>query len=384
MGFSTTLLLLAVVHAVVGVATAQRFDRTAHRVSAGLGAAAATTTLTSVIWVLATDWFRIFALAHVAYLSATVTVPLLAAVALVTAARTRAANPRRSSGLAAVGAVGILPAALGLYATHIEPKLLRVDQHEFVADTESGFRIGVMSDVQNSEIGAHERDALQELIEADIDLLLVPGDLWQMHPAELDARAEEFRGFIESMTAAIDHVVFVEGDTDNVVRLRELAEGTGAHVLGDELVDLTVGDERVRVGGVTLRTGGPTPAGASMLASLGSSADADADAPFTILLSHRPDAIRDLAAPVDLVVAGHTHGGQIAIPGIGPLVTFSQLPRSAAAGGLHDVDGQSIYVSTGVGLERGHAPQARFSVRPSVGVIDVVPADQSADAASAG
>ena len=77
---------------------------------------------------------------------------------------------------------------------------------------------------------------------------------------------------------------------------------------------------------------------------------------------------------IDLILSGHTHGGQVALPRLGPLVTASDVPRVVAAGGLHVVDGHPIYVSTGVGLERGQAPQLRFGVPPSVALITIVPA----------
>ena len=91
-------------------------------------------------------------------------------------------------------------------------------------------------------------------------------------------------------------------------------------------------------------------------------------------MAHHPDEMYTFTGDdeVDLFVAGHTHGGQIAIPFFGPLVTMSTVPRSVAAGGLHDVDGLNVYVSTGVGRERGYAPQVRFGVRPSIGVLDFV------------
>ena len=93
----------------------------------------------------------------------------------------------------------------------------------------------------------------------------------------------------------------------------------------------------------------------------------------TILLSHRPDTVLGLppSAGIDLTVAGHTHGRQIAVPGFGPLTTLSNVPRRVGAGGLHEVAGNRIYVSTGVGMERGQAPQLRFFVPPSVAVLEL-------------
>jgi predicted MPP superfamily phosphohydrolase len=73
-------------------------------------------------------------------------------------------------------------------------------------------------------------------------------------------------------------------------------------------------------------------------------------------------------------VAGHTHGGQVVVPGFGPLMTMSEVPRDVARGGLHWIDGNPIYVSPGVGMERRQAPQVRLFARPSVGVLELVDA----------
>ena len=90
-----------------------------------------------------------------------------------------------------------------------------------------------------------------------------------------------------------------------------------------------------------------------------------------ILLSHRPDAVYLLEprSRVDLVVAGHTHGGQIQLPFHGPLTIASRVPPEVGAGGLHRVDGHPIYVSRGVGVERGQAPRARLGAPPEVAVV---------------
>lgn len=68
-------------------------------------------------------------------------------------------------------------------------------------------------------------------------------------------------------------------------------------------------------------------------------------------------------------MAGHIHGGQVVLPLVGPLLTFSDVPGAVARGGLHAVDGNPIYVSPGVGLEREQAPQVRFLSRPAVGIL---------------
>lgn len=62
------------------------------------------------------------------------------------------------------------------------------------------------------------------------------------------------------------------------------------------------------------------------------------------------------------------------MPGFGPLMTLSEVPRGVARGGPHEMDGNPLYVSTGVGMERRQAPQVRLFSRPSVGVLELADA----------
>jgi predicted MPP superfamily phosphohydrolase len=147
-------------------------------------------------------------------------------------------------------------------------------------------------------------------------------------------------------------------------------------ILDDEVVDVEVGDRRLRIGGN--RLGYATDSAVAMQQELasGSSSGGGDDGTIRILLSHRPDAVLGLeqSSRVDLTVAGHTHGGQVVVPGFGPLMTMSEVPRDVARGGLHRLMGNPIYVSPGVGMERRQAPQVRLFARPSVGVLELVDA----------
>jgi predicted MPP superfamily phosphohydrolase len=86
--------------------------------------------------------------------------------------------------------------------------------------------------------------------------------------------------------------------------------------------------------------------------------------------THAPDFVDALPVKVDLVLAGHTHGGQVVIPFFGPPVTASRLPRKFA-GDLHDFRGIPLHVSRGVGMERAFSPPVRFFCPPEICVLDV-------------
>lgn len=73
---------------------------------------------------------------------------------------------------------------------------------------------------------------------------------------------------------------------------------------------------------------------------------------------------------IDMILAGHTHGGQLCVPGFGALVTNCDLPRSQAKG-LHQRDASWLHVSAGLGT----SPTApiRFACPPEATLLTLVP-----------
>ena len=72
----------------------------------------------------------------------------------------------------------------------------------------------------------------------------------------------------------------------------------------------------------------------------------------------------------DLVLAGHTHGGQVRLPGVGALVTNCDLPRDRVRG-LSRWGASWLHVSAGLGTSK-YAP-FRFACRPEASLLTVVP-----------
>ena len=302
-----------------------------------------------------------FTLIHVVYLVLVVGVPLAGAIVL-TFAR------ERSRAITALCLAAQLAIPVGIYATHIEPFWLRTDSVELsVAGVGERIRVGVLADLQTTEIGSYENEAVDQLIEAAPDMVLIPGDLYQFDEDVFDERAPQFSEVIQRLVDAASTVLLVSGNTDTVAGLRAITEGTGARVLDNEVETLVVNGTVVSVGGTTLFS---DERAAQRVADRLMDDDL---ADVRIFLAHKPDAIELLEGrSVDLLVSGHTHGGQVSLPFFGPPLTLSDVPRHVAAGGLHELDGTAVYVSTGVGRERDNAPQLRFGVRPSIGIIDLV------------
>ncbi len=118
------------------------------------------------------------------------------------------------------------------------------------------------------------------------------------------------------------------------------------------------GGSRLRLCGVDdYATGHP-----NLRAALGDTRLDDA----CLLLSHNPDFVERLRDPrVDLVLSGHTHGGQVVLPLFGPPVTASRYGRKYVQGLVQGPTAR-VYVSRGVGTI---GPPIRFGAPPEVTLI---------------
>lgn len=139
-------------------------------------------------------------------------------------------------------------------------------------------------------------------------------------------------------------------------------EGLGRDgvLLSDSAVELSIDGQRVQIAGLDPWSRGSPP---------WSLADPQAD--LRVLLAHFPDAVDRLPpATFDLVLAGHTHGGQICLPRPGGKVRFGNL-RPPYPEGVFELPGTTLVVSRGLGTT--FVP-LRFFARPEVSELVLRPA----------
>ncbi|NLF30295.1 MAG: metallophosphoesterase [Planctomycetes bacterium] len=157
--------------------------------------------------------------------------------------------------------------------------------------------------------------------------------------------------------AALAPTYAVSGNWDAAGDPAALYEGTGVMFLDGRRATLAVGPARLRLIGVPMAR--PADPGVERSEA------------FTIVLHHIGDLARGMdLSGVDLFCAGHTHGGQIALPLWGPLVT---LTRHGDGRGRVELGGTTLYVNRGIGMEGGPAPRVRFGARPEVTVYHIGP-----------
>jgi len=186
----------------------------------------------------------------------------------------------------------------------------------------------------------------KKLVSLRPDLILIGGDIATSHLAEFEPYTEAFR-----LLRAPLGVFAVLGNHDHYtnepIRLRECLEETGTRVLHNDSVTLERGGNRLILAGIDdLMVGEP-----DLDAALGE-ADRWPDAeprPPVVLLSHNPDVFFEAARRgVNLVLSGHTHGGQIRIPGLPVLVRQSRFRLDE---GRYALNGSELVVSRGLGAD---------------------------------
>jgi predicted MPP superfamily phosphohydrolase len=93
-----------------------------------------------------------------------------------------------------------------------------------------------------------------------------------------------------------------------------------------------------------------------------------------LVLVHEPElAVAAAQEGADLILAGHSHGGQVQLPGIGALYTHRTDPRIHIASGFQRLGQALVHVSAGL----GHTIPLRFRCPPEVVWLDCVPVEMS-------
>jgi predicted MPP superfamily phosphohydrolase len=296
-------------------------------------------------------FFAINMVAHAVFIHAPV-------IALYLAVRLSARAAKAAWALVAVVLVAIAVDAFVIEPTSLTVRRLTVQSAKLTRP----LRAVVLADLQFDRFDEHTRSALRLAMAERPDVLLLPGDYAQLPNARgAAALRREANAFLRSIRFGAPLGIFVvEGNVEWEPGWEALFEGLDAQ--------LFTAQRRVETGELVVTGMGLRESGSPSLTIA-------SEPRFHIAIGHAPDfALGDVRA--DLLVAGHTHGGQVQLPIVGPLMTLSAVPREWAAGNreVRLSDGRTLVVSRGVGLERGAAPRLRFRCKPEVVVIELRPA----------
>ncbi len=312
-----------------------------------------------------------FGFIRLIYVDAVVVLPLIG-LCILLRSLVRPRDMRAAPGsMHALALIMLSATGIGYYTTFYEPFNLKLETPVFEISQSrkpaKAIRVGILADIQTNRVTEYERNALVRLMEQSPDLVLLPGDLFQGSADETEAQAVDLVELLQLLDVPAGSF-FVTGDVDHRLRIEPILRRAGVRLMDQQIERIRVGESEILLAGVSIQYRSE-----SSLATIRRFEAMDANGAIKILMAHRPGVVRHLSANsgIDLVVAGHTHGGQIVVPGFGPPITLSVLPRSVAKGGLHDVDGHAIYISRGVGCERGQSPRIRFNCPPEITLLTI-------------
>jgi predicted MPP superfamily phosphohydrolase len=186
------------------------------------------------------------------------------------------------------------------------------------------------------------KEAMQRLIELlpslEYDICVLTGDFRGATFGPFDAVVE---GMAQICAQLRSPAYGVLGNHDTI-RMVPALEDLGIRMLLNECVSISRHNEQIYLAGID-------DANFYRVDSIEKAASSIPPGSFTILLSHTPEVYRHAAhAGFDLLLSGHTHGGQICLPGSVPITLDSVLPRRFGSGiwKYHEMTG---YTSVGVG-----------------------------------
>jgi predicted MPP superfamily phosphohydrolase len=266
--------------------------------------------------------------------------------------------------------IPLLLCGLVVWTLFIEPNRLIVHPQTIeIADWPkelSGLRIAVISDIHTGGPFIDDKKLkriVQMTNELHPDLIVLLGDYmspnsWHSHRVEPEITATALKNLqapLGTFTVLGNHDWWYNGE-----KVRAAFEQNGIRVLEDEVTEVTWRDRSFYLAGLAdlwtrgqhvAETIAKVPEGATVIA-----------------LTHNPDLFPFLPQRVPLLLAGHTHGGQVTLPFIGAAVVPSNFGQKYTAGHVFE-NGHHLFVTTGIGTS---ILPVRFRVPPEIAVVTVV------------
>lgn len=215
----------------------------------------------------------------------------------------------------------------------------------------SGLRVGLLTDIHRSRWVSHDdvRHAVSTLMAENPDLIVLGGDYVTLRDPQYVVPCADALAPL----SAPNGVFAILGNHDDDTRMPAALIKNGVEVLNDARTHLTIRSEGIDLAGIRYWTRRPADIAAVVQG---------ATSPV-VLLAHDPRRLTEATSlNIPLVLSGHTHGGQVVLPGLGAIAA-QKFPVIA---GIGKRQGTAIFVSRGIGTV--YVP-VRINCPPEVAVL---------------
>ncbi|MDP2211657.1 MAG: metallophosphoesterase [Candidatus Aquicultor sp.] len=254
--------------------------------------------------------------------------------------------------------------------THLEIKDEKVPA-EF-----DGFKILHLSDLHSKSFGQNQHTLVDMIKENRPDIIAFTGDL-----VDREHYDDEAGITLLGQAAKVAPVYYVTGNHEwwagRFDELEPKLVKAGVNVLRDENISIKVEDQSIQIVGIDDIAGSNGAAAWHERLEVGSDKAVRSDldkaleglraGDFKILLAHRPEHVSTYSSyPINLVLCGHAHGGQVRLPFVGGLIAPDQGFFPKYTTGAHKLGDTTMVVNRGLG--NSVVPQRIFN-RPEIIIV---------------
>lgn len=251
-----------------------------------------------------------------------------------------------------------------IYARFIEPKMLKINYEKIIFQEEekkSAIKIALFSDLHLGvyKNGVSLERIVREVNEASPDIILIPGDfVFKLSPENIEKSFAALSNLKAPRYAVFgNHDVGIPGE-DVSETLENILRKYKVTVLENRYEEITIKGHDIAIVGLSELW--QKKVNFEILKEI-------PEDKFSIVLAHNPDAVYEFPnnARVDLVVAGHAHGGQIRLPWVYKLAIPCEHGFDK---GLHLINDMKVYVTPGIGMT---GLPLRFLMPPEIDFLEV-------------
>lgn len=239
-----------------------------------------------------------------------------------------------------------------------------------IPESFDNFKIAVISDLHNAEFGKDNEDIVRKVSQQSPDIIVFTGDLVDSNKTDIDLAVSLAKQLVE-----IAPCYFVMGNHEVWLfsRYEELQQkliDVGVIVLRNEVVEITRNEETIQIAGLDDPDYYDTDVYMHSIILDEHIKEMNLTDDYCILLSHRPEAFDIYVAnDIDLVLSGHTHGGQIRIPFLGGYYAPNQGRWPKYDAGKFTENFTTMIVSRGIG---NSIIPIRINNRPEIVIVELV------------